>query len=185
MKNINGMKRLFIFMFCYVSVIIPCFLLILSGSVTLWINGFAVDKNGRLYIGNAKEIHVFEDGKQIKKLNPRTSRSYVFTITDDNTILLSTSSKVYSMDLEGNILHQKTDPGADTYNQLSYSKNNFITSTGDTYKLRNIIGWWVIVKNDSQIVWNMGLLSYLVLVAVSCCILGMLVYIPLYISKRV
>lgn len=185
MKHIHNSKHLVAFFFCYNIIVIPCLLLILSGSVTLWINGFAVDRAGCLYIGNAKDICVFEDGTLIRKLSPCTSRSYVFTITEDNNILLSTSSKVYTMDIEGNLLHTEDDPGADVYNQLSYSKRRFVTSTGDEFKLRNILGWWIIVKNDAQIVWNMGLLSYIVFAAISCCTTGLIIFILRYIGKRI
>lgn len=181
----HDIKLLAVFSCCFFCVFLPCLLLILSGSVTLSVKGFAVDGNERLYVGNAKEISVFDAGIQVSSISPQTSRSYAFTITEEETILLSTSTKVYTMDLNGNILHYEEDPGADMYNQLSYGKKTFTTASGNTYKLRNILGWWVITKNGREVVWSMGLFSYMILVIVTFCAVAMFVFILYFISKRV
>lgn len=182
MKTKNGMKQLAVFMICFNCIFLPCLILILSGMVTLEVRGFAVDRNNRLYIGNAREISIFENGTKVQSIDPHTSRSYIFTINAEDRVLLSTSRTVYIMDLDGNILYSEPDRGADTYNQLSYKKRIFTSSAGDTYKLRNILGYLLIVKNGSQVVWSMGALSYIVMVAIGCCGIGMVIFILWFIG---
>ena len=97
----------------------------ITGTVQLSISSFAVDSKDRLYVGTTKEISIYEHGEMVGSINPKTSRTYRFTITEEDTILLSTSDKIYIMDLEGNVLETKEDLGADVYNQLSYKKKTF------------------------------------------------------------
>ncbi len=162
-----------VFCLCLGCVLFPCLGLIISGTASLSISGFAVDDSDRLYIGASKEIRVYEDGKQIGSISPHTSRAYIFTITDGDTILLSTSTTVYRMDLDGNVLETKDDAGADTYNQLSYRKRRFVSENGDTYEIASKLGRTAIIKNKNTVVYQMDALSYAVKLLVIICFLAM------------
>lgn len=157
----ESQQRLAIFATSLLCVFGLCFLLIVTGVATPFISGFAVDSNDRIYIGNQNQICVYEGDALIQKISPQTSRSYAFTIVDDH-ILLSTSITVYTMDLDGNIIDTQEDPGAHTYNQIQYSKRQFISNNNDTYKLKGQIGWTRIVKNGTETVYQISFLSFLV-----------------------
>ena len=169
-NNINYYDKMFlavvsIFLFC---AIIPCLFLVITGTVQLSISSFAVDSKDRLYIGTIKGINIYDNCEFVGSINPKTSRTYRFTITEDDKIVLSTSDKIYLMDLEGNVLETKDDLGADVYNQLSYKKRTFTSPNGDVYKLHSF-GRTKITKNDNEVVFQISRLStatkYILLIA--------------------
>lgn len=136
------------------------FMLISSGKVSTSWNNFAIDSNERLYIGKRNSIEVYEDGKLVKTINPLSSRTYAFTIQNDDTLLLSTSTVEYVLDLDGNIISSKEDNGTNTYNKI---KNNreFITENGKSYKLENHLGRYSLVC-DGVVVYQMPDFDYVV-----------------------
>lgn len=159
-KNISYYDKLSlavvsIFLFC---AIFPCLFLVITGTVQLSISSFAVDSKDRLYIGTSKGINIYDNGVFVGSIKPKTSRTYLFTITEDDKIVLSTSDKIYLMDLDGNVLETKNDLGADVYNQLSYQKRTYTSQNGDVYKLQN---FWrsKITKNDNEVVFQINSLS--------------------------
>lgn len=175
MKKTNGRSIvvLAVFSMCFFCIVLTCLMLIISGTATLSISGFAVDNVDKLYIGKHKEIQIFEDGKLINSIRVPTSRTYVFTIQEGNKLLLSTSTKIYVMDLDGNILETKEDLGADTYNQISYRKRTFISDSGDTYKLSNLFGQTRVIKNNTDLVYQIDGCSFVVKVLVVICFVAM------------
>jgi len=158
-------------------VMLFCLVLIIAGKVSLSISGFAVDHEERLYIGLGNEIRVYENGQIVRTISPQTSRAYRFTIQEDQTILLSTSTKVYTMDLEGNVLSCKEDPGADTYNQISYRRRKFVSQKGDVYRSVGILGWTGIVKNGEQIVYQTDALTVCVKILFVLCWAAMFIFL--------
>ena len=153
-----------------------CLLLIVTGTATPFISGFAVDKNDQIYVGEQTEICVYKNNFLIRTINPQTSRSYVFTIIDDH-ILLSTSTMVYTMNLDGNIIDEREDLGADMYNQIQYRKRKYISHNDDEYKLVSQMGWTRIVKNGTETVYRISFLSFLVKVLVVVCVFAMLIFL--------
>lgn len=153
-----------------------CVILLISGAVNLSISGFVVDNSDRIYVGTAKAISVYENGELVREINPKTSQTYRFTMDDNGNLFLSTSSEIYIMDLEGNILETREDPGADAYNQISYRKNKFISQKGDEYRLINF-GRSKIVKNGTQTVYQIDVFSYLVKIAIVTCAIGLIVFV--------
>ena len=154
------LKYFLLFILVISIIMIPCLILIIGGHATLSIAGFAVDESGRLYVGTASEIQIYENNELVGTLSPKTSRSYAFTIKD-NKLLLSTASQVYLMDLDGNVLETKEDLGASTFNQLQRQRKRFV-SDNDTYRLKNTWGRAKIVKNDSEIVYQISIASVIV-----------------------
>ena len=141
-------------------VMLVCLSMLISGRVSLTTNGFAVDAEGLLYVGREHEIIVLSDGVCVRTINPQTSRSYKFTISDGQTILLSTSTKVYTMDLSGNILTEHTDDGTKIYNQLQW-KRSFIDENGVKYTLESRWGRTCICK-EGEPIYQMPMLDYVV-----------------------
>ena len=176
---------------CFISifwiVILFCLVLIGSEKVTISISNFAVDSNDRLYIGTPTKICVYENGQLLTTLNPHTSRAYAFTITEEEQILLSTASTVYLMDLAGNTISQEEDPGADMYNQLQYNRKHFISAKGDYYCVVDAIGRTKIIKNSSEIIYQLSMLSFCVKILLISSVIAMFsfgIWILIQVSKH-
>lgn len=166
-------------------VMLTCVLLIVSGIANPFISSFAVDSEERLYIGLQGRIEVYDGNSKISTINPKTSRSYVFTILEDDTILLSTSTTVYSMELNGNILDSWEDHGAQTYNDIQYSNLQYISRTGDRYTLDGILGWSRITKNDTVVMYSISVISFLVKVMLLASIVCLFSIVILLIKDRI
>jgi hypothetical protein len=80
------------------------------------------------------------------------------------------------MDLDGNILETKEDPGADAYNQISYRKRKFVSENGDVYKLSSILGRTKIIKNKTDIIFQIDSLSFAVKNLIVVCFAAMFVF---------
>lgn len=138
-----------------------CLFLIITGSVSLSFNGFAVDEQGQLYIGRDNTIVVLNNREYSRSISPHTSRTYKFTIINDESIILSTSSEVYVMDLYGNVLQQYPDDDTSVYNQLQRQSRHYIASDGTKYAMKRHWGRIRIYKED-EIVYEMPLHDYTV-----------------------
>lgn len=160
-------RYLAIFGFSICSIIFPCLILIFTGTATPFIHCFAVDASDRLYIGTDSDIYVYDNGIMIGTINPHTSRGYMFTINEEQLIVLSTASKVHLMDLNGTILQTHDDPGAYMYNQIQYKKRTFVSANGDEYKLIGEFGWTRIIKNRSELIYQISVLSFMVKVLIA------------------
>lgn len=154
-------------------IVFICFFLMFSGQVSLSNNGFAVDSEGQLYVGQQNEIIVLKDGECVNAINPRTSRSYAFTITDEQAILLSTSSTVYTMDLSGNVLTEQPDEGTKVYNQLQHKKS-FTDVHGAKYTMRSPWGRTSVYKDGVRI-YEIPTLDYIVRILLIVSVVGGLV----------
>lgn len=184
MKSKMVIAKKFIIL-CNILFVISAVLLILlfSGIASPFIRCFAVDDQNNIYIGMRNKICVYDENNQIRTLSPQTSRAYMFTIKEDNTILLSTADTVYSMDLKGNILNSWEDAGADTYNQIQYRKNHFTSQKGDTYKIVSSFGWTRIVKNGTTVVYQISSISFIIKIMLYISFCGSFALPIIYISK--
>ena len=164
------------------TVMLSCLGLVLSGGTPISIPCFSADSQGRIYVGHQRKIEVYDNGLLVRTINPKTSRGYMFTILENDTILLSTSTVVYSMDLMGNVISSWEDQGADTYNQLQYGKTRYESSRGDVYKLESVFGRTRIVKNGIDVVYSISLKSYVVklLLIVSTVMFVLIIAVILY-----
>ena len=167
------MKKEYRYLACFSMpfflIVASCLILIFTGLATPFISGFAVDMSDRLYVGTQNEIRVYENGYLVETISPKTSSSYAFTINQNDQIILSTATTIYTMDLKGNILNSQDDPGANMYNQIQYRKRKFLSHSGDEYKLVSSLGWTRIVKNGEQTVYQISLLSFAVKVLIVVC----------------
>lgn len=114
--------------------------------------GFAVDNNQNIYIGRLTRIDVYSNNEFQYSIDAHTSRGYAFTITEDQTILLSTSIFVYEMTLDGEIISKYEDKNTRTINELQKKKNMFISEDGTIYKYNNWTHDITRVEGESEIV---------------------------------
>lgn len=167
------MKKIYLQLFCFSIIgfllVAGCLFCVISGVVTLSIDCFAVDSSDRLYVGTQNEIRVYEDGVLTHTIDPKTSSGYMFTIKDDQ-IVLAQPSKIYTMNLQGDVLNTQEDKSANMYNQIQYKKRAFVSSNGDEYRIVDLIGRTRIVKNKETTVYQISIFSvvvrYLIVVAV-------------------
>jgi len=155
-------KKTITIVFLWIVVTFVSVMLIITGAVTLSVESFAVDKNDRLYVSTVNGIAVYEEGIRVDRISLPTSRGYQFTVQRNDTILLSTSTEVYTLDMSGNILSQREDVGSRTFYQLQANRRNFKSRNGDNYRMRGTFGCTRIIKNDSEVVFRTGALSAIV-----------------------
>ena len=163
MKSKTVMTKEFIIRVNLLFVMVATSLILLFSGVAIpFVECFAVDDQDNIYISGYSKIYVYEGKNRIRTLSAQTSSGYMFTIKEDNTILLSAAGTVYSMDLNGNILNSWEESGTDTYNQLQYGRKRFTSQKGDTYRLVSSLGWTRIVKNGSTVVYQISFISFVV-----------------------
>lgn len=154
-----------------------CFFAIVSGQVTSSLHSFSIDSDGNLYLGKNSYIEVLRNNEVICKINPQSSRAYVFRIEENDHILLSTSVYVYEMELDGSVLSTHEDINGSVYNKLQSQKSYFCSSKGDEYRLINWLGRYMIEQSGQGIIYKMPLQDYL------CCALdvvsGIIIFICL------
>ena len=181
--NKVAMKHLAIFTIALSCIVLPCLALLITGIATPFISGFAVDNLERVYIGGTNEIFVFQDGNIVDTINPHTSRAYAFTINNDNNILLSTSTKIYIMDLDGNILSEDEDVAANIYNHIKYKSGKYTSSNGNVYEMKDYFGWTCITKNEVETVYRISFLSFIVKILIFGSVIAVIIF-PIYITRR-
>jgi len=170
----------------YMAIVVPvysiCLLLLISGEVTLFYSGFAVDSEGILYIGTDTKIEKYNKNEYVGEI-PVKARNYAFTIQENDTIMLSTALTVYILDSDGNVIDKYEDAGTQVFNQLQYNKNNFITQSGVEYKLISELGRSRIISDDGFIIYEMPYLSYIIKIALFISIISIFVFVPIIIYK--
>lgn len=166
-----------VFIIPWASVFFLCVMLVICNAVTLSIECFGVDSQNRVYVSHPSEIRVYEDGIPVNQIPAQTSRGYMFSVLPNDTILLSTATKVYTMDLSGNILNQQEDIGTHTYNEIQRNRKEVTSSQGDYYRIRNSIGRTKIVKNGIETVYQISILSVIVKSLMVLCIVLFVLFI--------
>ena len=164
------------------AIMLICIIMIVSGRVSFVMNGFAVDNDGNLYIGREREIVVLKDSICVRTIDPPTSRTYKFTIIDGRTIILTTSTKIYTMDLSGNILSERPDEGNKVYSQLQWKKS-YVDENGFNYTLKSTWGRMAIYKEEIQI-YVMPIFEYIVLIVLIIAILTLIITLSYFLTQQ-
>lgn len=138
--------------------------LIGSGTVVTSYEGFALDSNENLYLGEYGKINVYKEGSLLYSVDAHTSRAYAFTIQNDE-ILISTAETVYITDLSGNVINSYKDTDTSLFNELKSNKDSF-SLNGSTYKMQKNFGRSRIVKDDGKVIYQMPLLDYIVKIGI-------------------
>ena len=152
------MKRLSLFsivsLFILFFVMLISISLIGSGTVVTSYEGFALDSNENLYLGEYGKINVYKEGSLLYSVDAHTSRAYAFTIQNDE-ILISTAETVYITDLSGNVINSYKDTDTSLFNELKSNKDSF-SLNGSTYKMQKNFGRSRIVDAKGLIVAGMS-----------------------------
>ena len=184
MKRLSIEKILFIGFPTGVIMLFSMFLYI-SGIAQPFIPRFALDSSERLYIGYNQMIAVYDDGQKIASISPQTSRGYSFTINPDDTIFICTGDRSYLTDLDGNILETYEDINLTTNWELQYKGKSFTNSNGDIFKVRSSLGYTKIVKNGTEVIFRISLLSFIVKLLIYIAVLVLIFVLIVVVSDRV
>lgn len=166
---------------CFLMLI--CAFLIGSETANPFISGFAVDSHDRILIGLHNRIEIFDNGILVDVVRTKTSRGYVFTLLEDDSILLATSTKVYTIDSSGNILASTEERANSIYNQIQRGKDKFTSVNGDLYSIKGKLGRTRIEKNDSIVVYQISPVSFIAKIVL--CLAMVLVIILVLIICRI
>lgn len=147
--NVKNTKLIFCFVLFGFLTVLSVFL---GAFHTFPFCGFALDSQKLLYVGRDNAIEVYSGTEKILEINPQTSRSYAFTVTDD-TIVLSTAEFVYEIDLKGNVIKKSEDVNSKTYTDIEKSKKHFVTSDNE-YFLKNNFGRYKIIDKNKNVLYE-------------------------------
>jgi len=111
--------------------------------------GFGVDSIGRVYIGKPMQIDVYQDGVFLSSIEIPKSRTYYFTVQEDDTILLSTSVDAYIFDFSGRELSCKPDKRCSIYNRLQWLRE-VETGNGEHFYFRESFGRRIIEDEEGE-----------------------------------
>lgn len=160
-----------------------CFILMITGAVSASYHGFAVDSKGVLYIGKDTQIEKYVDHKLISAIrSPLTSRGYMFTIVDGDTIKLTTSSNVYSMDLTGEVLAEEDELESSLYNQQYWHGRRFTTANGKAYVQSAPLGRYQIKDETGTVVYRMPALDYAVVLGLIISMISLFACVPVIVT---
>ena len=162
------MKALAFFAIPHGLVMIFCNLMILLGTVNLSINGFGVDSQGYLYVAEGTEICVYQNDVHVRTIS-LGSDTYAFAMGSDDVLLVAYPSAVDRMDKSGKVFESWEDPSSVTYQQIKNSSKTMVTSDGDEYRKVSELGWTRIVKNGTEVVYKISVLSFVVKLLLYVC----------------
>ena len=156
-KTIRSLVRTIIPLFGLLYPI--AFLLAASGLVSIDWNGFGVDSEGNIYIGQKSKICVYEESVCIRTIDIPQYRSYYFTI-DHDEILMASPTHVYTFDLNGQMLSKESDPSGSAYSDLQWTRN-VQTATGAQYRRTHRFFRDAVITEDGTVVYQMPTGDYL------------------------
>ena len=139
-----------------------CIILLCTETVSIFVECYSVDSSGCLYVGKYGKICVYEGKSEIRTFSAKTDAGYHFTVTEQDTILLSSGSHVYEMDLQGNVISKQNDLSSEMYYKLRGYDRSFDAPDGNQYSLRGEWGWTRIIKNGEEVVYKISTLSFIV-----------------------
>ena len=124
-----------------------------TGAMSLSYSGVAADDAGRLYLGRGGRIEVYEAGQNVETIKPDVSKSFIFTLQDEQ-LVLSTGKEVTTLDLQGNVIESKTDEGKAVYQQLKSQRHSFTAADGTVYTLRHEILAAQVTTGDGTVLYS-------------------------------
>lgn len=173
-------------LFVYVPIVFMVFLasgiFLSTGKVCFFLSGFAVDGVGDVYIGTNQEIEVYRENEKVRSISPRTSRGYAFDIQDD-CLVISTGINVYTTDLEGHMLSEGKDNDTEIFNKLKRYSKTCQDRDGNVYVLKEHMGRYTVMKNETDIVYRMPLLDIVLKYLCISAFISLFVFVPIIVIK--
>ena len=126
------------------------FVIVALGYGSLEFCGFGIDNNDLLYVGRLHQIEIYEEGKQIEKIDTPIDRGWVMTVDENSNIVVSNMSKIFLLDATGEILTTQTDIHGKAYYTIRDIRQ-IQSLDGAVYQLKFKWIWPTIFKNGSVI----------------------------------
>ena len=162
MKNMdisnNVFKKIFVVVHLFAAIIIAYACLVLTEVSSPFIESFAVDSEGKVYIASENSIAIHSGQTEIGRIDINAKRPWRFTINEKDEIICCTSSTVWKVDLSGNELEKYQDHSAQLYSKLQFSSRDE-DMYGNTYRRVSYLGRTRIIKNETEVVYQISLLS--------------------------
>ena len=130
---------------------------------------FATDSSDRLYVGFERTIEVYDNGNLVAEIDTSDFRTYHFTITTDDRILIASATHSYTMDLKGNLLSSQKEPAGNTYCQLKQNSDEFVSQSGKKYTLKWKHIWPQILESENVTVYQVPMVAVAVRIIKNFC----------------
>lgn len=140
------MKRLILILILSSIYIFIILLLMFVNVLHLSMNGFAVDSKNKIYIARDSCIEVYEDCAKQLKINPITSRGYNFHIDSNDFIFIETSTDIFKLDLNGNLVEKMEQTNNKYYYKSPFDYKVLEIENGKVYKWKSICLFNTITK---------------------------------------
>lgn len=173
MKKIY-MKRLALFILPHAFIMWFCLIMIFLGVAAPFINGFALDDEGKLFVGEGKIIRIYQNELLVREIEMKSS-AYALEINSADELIVASPSTIYRMTLEGQIIEKQDDPHSETYQKIRNNRKTLTPASGDKYQMISEFGWTRIVKNGTEEVYRISTLSFVVKVLLFLCSVSLLV----------
>jgi hypothetical protein len=170
----KAMKRLAVFVIPHALVLWFCLITVFLNLASPFLNGFAVDSTGRVYVGENETINIYEDSVKVGSIELE-GPNYEFTVDQNNRVVVAYTSEVCLLDSSGIVLETKEDPGMDTFYEIHNKRSASVTVGGDRYKKEGALGWTRIIRNGTEVVYRLSVLSFTVKMLLILCTVSMLV----------
>ena len=168
------MKHIAAFVIPHACIILFCMIMMLLNLATPFVSDYAIDTDGQVYVGEMRSIKILQNSEIIGAIRTKSS-TYAFTVDSNDNIVIAYPSVFYLLDRYGNVLERTEDFNSTMYSQLQQNDNRFFTVNGDRYEMTNVLGWTQIVKNESENVYSISVLSFCVKYLIQICSISMFV----------
>lgn len=179
-------KEYILYLFLFTCIFLFPFLLysiIVVMPNSTW-HGFGVDSSERIYVGKYDEIICYKDGEILSSFSIPKYKNYYFTVQDDDTICVCNTTDIDIYNLSGDLIDTHEE-NTSMYTTLQWKKSTQ-TPNGDTYRVKNILGFRTILKNEQKIVYQTPIHEFVlflltiisVIAVIGLSILMCILYIP-------
>lgn len=174
MKKYGGFLGVFVVwvLCCFFVVFAPIMKIATSNSC-----GFGADSNGNVYIGRFHQIEVYRNKQCVNIINLPEFRSWFFTVSSDDTILVSNYENQYIYDLTGKLLMESPDNRGKIFHYLK-DLRECTNAQSQTYTMTRFMGWVSIADSQGEIVYTSPFLDILHSFAFGTVFLLFLIFFP-------
>ena len=170
----KAMKYLAVFAIPHALIVYFCLIAIFLNLASPFLNGFAVDSTGRVYVGENKYINVYESCVKVGCIELEDA-TFRFSIDENDHILVAYTSEVCFLDLSGKVLERQEDAYAHTFNKIQLHNLRSVTVGDNHYKKVSVLGWTRVVRNNTEVVYELSVLSFVVKMLLFVCPISMLI----------
>lgn len=191
MKSFSIVGKTVVFLLTIVPIMIICVVLMATGVAEPFIDCFAVDSDGTLYIAKGEQIEIYKEEKMLGTIDVHTSRGYSFIIEYDE-IWLDKGEYVYSLDLKNEAIKKaklgdvekwkRHEMTTNLNDKIAGGKKQYTTACGDVYELKQPLAWTCITKNDSTILYQITPVSFIIKLFLYVCVIATFVFVAISIK---